>query len=137
MSEMVYCRGCGKQIHQTAPTCPSCGAMQVTELKESGDLRTQTAAGLWCVFLGGFGAHWFYLHRTVAGILSLIFFWTGIPGIIAFVNGLQIAYGDRRTWAKKYNNGVLTPPVHWVVKVLVFVVPIFGALVWVAILRSK
>lgn len=25
---MVYCRGCGKEIHETAPTCPSCGAPQ-------------------------------------------------------------------------------------------------------------
>lgn len=25
---MVFCRGCGKEIHQTAPTCPFCGAPQ-------------------------------------------------------------------------------------------------------------
>jgi uncharacterized membrane protein YhaH (DUF805 family) len=25
---MVYCRGCGKEIHHTAPTCPHCGAVQ-------------------------------------------------------------------------------------------------------------
>ncbi len=25
---MVFCRGCGKEIHETAPTCPSCGAPQ-------------------------------------------------------------------------------------------------------------
>jgi hypothetical protein len=25
---MVFCRGCGKKIHETAPTCPSCGAPQ-------------------------------------------------------------------------------------------------------------
>ena len=26
---MVFCRGCGKEIHETAPTCPHCGALQV------------------------------------------------------------------------------------------------------------
>ncbi len=26
---MVYCRGCGKEIHETAPTCPLCGAPQL------------------------------------------------------------------------------------------------------------
>jgi len=26
---MVYCRGCGKEIHETALTCPSCGAPQL------------------------------------------------------------------------------------------------------------
>ena len=25
---MVFCRGCAKQIHETALTCPECGAMQ-------------------------------------------------------------------------------------------------------------
>jgi len=25
---MVFCRNCGKEIHETAPTCPSCGAPQ-------------------------------------------------------------------------------------------------------------
>lgn len=23
---MIFCRGCGKQIHETAPTCPNCGS---------------------------------------------------------------------------------------------------------------
>lgn len=26
---MVFCRGCGKEIHETAPTCPHCGAVQM------------------------------------------------------------------------------------------------------------
>ncbi|WP_432239565.1 zinc-ribbon domain-containing protein [Herbaspirillum robiniae] len=25
---MVFCRGCGKEIHDTAPFCPQCGATQ-------------------------------------------------------------------------------------------------------------
>lgn len=27
---MVFCRGCGTQIHETATTCPHCGAPQIT-----------------------------------------------------------------------------------------------------------
>ena len=26
---MVYCRACGKEIHESAPTCPHCGAPQI------------------------------------------------------------------------------------------------------------
>jgi len=26
---MVFCRGCGKEIHDTAPICPHCGAPQI------------------------------------------------------------------------------------------------------------
>lgn len=25
---MIFCRGCGKEIHESAPTCPHCGAPQ-------------------------------------------------------------------------------------------------------------
>ncbi|MET3119978.1 cell division protein FtsW (lipid II flippase) [Undibacterium sp. GrIS 1.8] len=25
---MMFCRGCAKEIHETAPTCPHCGAVQ-------------------------------------------------------------------------------------------------------------
>ncbi|MGQ3122532.1 MULTISPECIES: zinc ribbon domain-containing protein [Variovorax] len=28
MTNFVHCRGCGHQIHETAPTCPKCGAPQ-------------------------------------------------------------------------------------------------------------
>lgn len=40
---------------------------------------------LFTFFLGGFGAHKFYAKKTGAGILYLIFFWTYIPFIIAFI----------------------------------------------------
>ncbi len=28
---MVFCRGCGKEIHDSAPACPHCGAGQKSE----------------------------------------------------------------------------------------------------------
>lgn len=28
MTNFAHCRGCGHQIHETAPTCPKCGAPQ-------------------------------------------------------------------------------------------------------------
>ena len=37
-------------------------------------------------FLGGIGIHKFYAGRTGAGITMLLFCWTGIPAIIAFVD---------------------------------------------------
>ncbi len=39
---------------------------------------------LLALFLGSFGLHHFYLKRNGLGILYLIFFWTGIPGIVGF-----------------------------------------------------
>ena len=40
---------------------------------------------LLALFLGGFGIHKFYMGQTGAGVLYLIFSWTGIPAIIGFV----------------------------------------------------
>jgi len=134
--DMVYCRACGKQMHKTAQACPACGAIQSIDLIQDDRLKTQTAAGLWCVFLGQFGAHWFYLGKTTAGILSLLFFWTAIPGIIAVINGVQIAFGDVKSWDLKYNNGQSTPSVHWMVKVLAIALPIIGVLFSIAILNK-
>lgn len=32
---MVFCRGCGKEIHEEAPMCPHCGAPQHLVAKKS------------------------------------------------------------------------------------------------------
>lgn len=32
---MVFCRGCGKQIHETATSCPHCGALQGSNIGNS------------------------------------------------------------------------------------------------------
>src|ERR1700744_2193245 len=42
---------------------------------------------LLALFLGDFGIHHLYLRRNTAGILYLIFFWTGIPAILGFIEG--------------------------------------------------
>jgi uncharacterized membrane protein YhaH (DUF805 family) len=34
--DMVYCHGCGKQLHKTAPGCPGCGAPQQTAQPAAG-----------------------------------------------------------------------------------------------------
>lgn len=120
---MVHCRACGKEIHETAPTCPHCGAVQFGATNGK-SLKSQTVAGLWCTFLGGFGAHRFYLGKTVTAVFYLIFFWTSIPGLIACVELLLIAFSDPQKWANKYNGGILTPPTHWAVKVLAIIGPI-------------
>lgn len=63
---MIHCHGCGKEIHETAPMCPQCGAPQ-RALSSSGSSRNTgvliiVACGwtlvLWlaCLLLGGFMA---------------------------------------------------------------------------------
>lgn len=46
--------------------------------------KSGTTAVLLCLFLGGVGAHHYYLGRVGIGVLSTLFFWTFIPCIVAF-----------------------------------------------------
>ena len=46
--------------------------------------KNPTTAILLGLLLGGIGGHKFYLGQTGAGIVYLLFFWTYIPGLIAF-----------------------------------------------------
>ncbi|OON38451.1 hypothetical protein BTJ39_18540 [Izhakiella australiensis] len=97
MSEMVFCRGCGKTLHSTARTCPNCGAVQYPEGRKS-----KIAAALLAFFLGGFGVHKFYLGQVGLGILYLLFFWTAIPAIIAFIEFIIYLCMSDEKFARKY-----------------------------------
>ncbi len=51
-------------------------------------------------FLGSFGLHHFYLKQNGLGILYLLFFWTGIPGLLGFIEAFFMPGRVRR-----YNAG--------------------------------
>lgn len=51
-------------------------------------MKNKLVAALLAIFLGGIGIHKFYLGKPIQGILYLLFCWTWIPGIIAFVEGI-------------------------------------------------
>jgi TM2 domain-containing membrane protein YozV len=119
---MVFCRGCGKEIHETAVSCPHCGAQQ-SVLGQVAP-KSQSVATLLAAFLGGIGIHRFYLGKTVSGVFYLLFCWTGIPHLIAFFEMLVMAFTSPENWARKYNNGQLSEPVHIAVKIVVLIFPV-------------
>ena len=92
-----YCNGCGKTIHQTARACPSCGAPQAGS---SG--KSRIAAGVLALFLGGIGIHKFYLGKPLLGLLYLVFCWTFIPGIIAFIEAIIYFCSSDEAFQRKY-----------------------------------
>lgn len=59
-----------------------------TAINPAWPVKSKVAAGLLAIFLGGLGIHKFYLGKVGMGILYLVFCWTYIPGIIAFVEGI-------------------------------------------------
>lgn len=117
---MVFCRGCGKEIHETAVACPHCGCQQVAAV----NLKSQSVATLLAAFVGGFGIHRFYLRSPVTGIFYILFCWTGIPSLIALIETFVYAFMSQESWARKYNNGVISEPVHVAIRVLILIFPV-------------
>lgn len=114
---MIFCRQCGSQVHESADNCPNCGAQQQV------DAKSQNVALVFAALLGGFGAHRFYLGKTASGIVYLVFCWTGIPALVALVECFIIAFTSPQNWARKYNHGILVPPVHLILKLLMLIFP--------------
>ena len=50
--------------------------------------KSKVTAGILGILVGGIGIHKFYLGRTGLGILYLLLFWTFIPAIIGFIEGI-------------------------------------------------
>lgn len=64
--------------------------------------KNQTVAAFLAFFLGGAGAHKFYLGRIGQGVIYAIFFWTWIPAILGIIEGIIIANMDEDKFYKKY-----------------------------------
>jgi len=64
--------------------------------------KNQTVSvGLSLVF-GGLGAHKFYLDKPGAGLLYLMFFWTGIPSILGIIDGVRYIRMDDEEFHRRY-----------------------------------
>ena len=96
MASMVYCRGCGQEIHESARSCPHCGATQ-----RVGTGKSKVAAGFIALFLGTIGIHRFYLGQWW-GIFYLLFCWTYIPTIVSLIEAIVFFCTDDRSWEQKY-----------------------------------
>lgn len=50
--------------------------------------KSRIAAGVFALVLGGLGIHKFYMGQVGMGILYLLFCWTGIPALVALIEGI-------------------------------------------------
>ena len=123
MEQGIKCPNCGgdkfKFISNDTLKCAYCGHMFTHKAAHTTNTNTtytppqqpismvdrkdKTVAVLLALFLGGFGAHKFYLKQAGLGVLYIIFFWTYIPAIISFIECIMIAVMSKEEFDHKYN----------------------------------
>ena len=57
-------------------------------LGDNKKLVNKVAYGILAILLGGIGIHKFYAGKTLWGIIYILLCWTGIPSILALVEGI-------------------------------------------------
>lgn len=65
--------------------------------------KSRITAALLAIIIGDFGIHHFYLRHIGLGFLYLIFFWTWIPAIIGFIEGIIYLCMSDEEFDYKYN----------------------------------
>jgi TM2 domain-containing membrane protein YozV len=64
--------------------------------------KSKGTAIVLALLLGGLGAHKFYLGQTLQGFLYLLFCWTFIPSIVAFIEAIVLMFTSKQTFDFKY-----------------------------------
>ena len=84
--------------------------------------KDEVVGVFFALLLGSFGIHHFYLRRDGLGVLYLIFFWTGIPAFLGFVecffmpgrvrqyNATQALYISSQVLGSTGSTGPIAPP---------------------------
>lgn len=91
-----FCQNCGKPVGAGAAVCMNCGyAIQQMPMYNPALQKSKMAAGLFGIFLGGFGVHNFYLGYTGKAIAQILLsFCFGIGAIWGFIEGILILTGN-------------------------------------------
>lgn len=88
-----FCQNCGETVAPNASVCVKCGFAIKPQI--SGEQKSKLVAGLLGIFLGGLGAHNFYLgytNKAIAQILLSLCF--GIGAIWGLIEGIMILAGS-------------------------------------------
>ena len=101
-----FCTECGARIRRAAEICPKCGVRQFSPPIGLGPVapngKNRVAAALLALILGGFGVHKFYLGQVGLGIVYLLFCWTFIPAVVAFIEFIILLTMTDEAFAAKY-----------------------------------
>lgn len=104
------CEYCGAAIPQAAPQQNNQQPVQQTVYvqqpvnpeRANWPVKSKIVAGILALLLGGIGVHKFYLGQTGKGVLYILFCWTCIPALIAFIEGIMILCSNDENFQVKY-----------------------------------
>ncbi|MCA9653349.1 MAG: NINE protein [Myxococcales bacterium] len=72
-------------------------------------MKDKNVAAILALFLGGIGAHKFYLGRIGAGILYLVFSLTFIPSLLGLIDFFVLALMDKDEFDRRFNGANMLP----------------------------
>lgn len=128
----IDCPYCAEKINGKAKKCKHCGEIIDTQMRDIELLKSKMnnsqvitnvatntgspgvthiivnkksrgAAVLWAFFLGGIGAHKFYLGQNGTGMIYLLLSWTSVPFIISICEGIYYLCMSPAEFDAKYN----------------------------------
>lgn len=118
--EAIKCRFCGSSLTPPNPIPPVYGNNYEQEYYQRNNAfdsdprsgKSRGVAALLAIFLGGFGVQYFYLGKTMGGLLTILltivtcFIWE----IITLIQGIIMLTMDNRTFIQKYVDSPSTMP---------------------------
>lgn len=116
---MVFCRGCGKEIHETAVACPHCGAQQNGVV--AGAIPDGVKGWSWGAFL----LNWIWAigNKTWIGLLALIPYVGFVMAIVLGFKGREWAWENNKWESVEHFNRVQKRWSFWAV---VIILGVFG-----------
>jgi len=104
-----FCSECGAIIKAKAEICPKCGVRQFPPPNAWAGIapngKSKLLAGLLALILGGLGVHKFYLGQISWGVVYAIFFWTAVPAVVGFIEGIMLLAMTQEEFNEKYGHG--------------------------------
>ena len=95
---MALCNNCGEELNGKQVVCLKCGCAACAY-----STHNKWIAAILAFLLGGLGVHKFYLGQKGWGIVYILFCWTGIPSIVAFIEMILYLLMSDEEFAAKYH----------------------------------